>query len=113
MKKETKDISIKIKIEEEDSEININSSWKDISDTDKKKFFSRIDSLISLFREFNNEYGEEEVEIIAEADDGRIKVKTKIGSNQEEFILNVIEKEDILLEISKRTGINVDQRNIN
>lgn len=107
--KNFKDISIKLKIEEEDSEMSVNSSWKNISSADRKEFFSRMDSLISLFKKFNEKYGEKGIEITSEADDGKTKVKAKMGYSKIEFVIDSTKEEEVLLEISKITGISASK----
>ena len=94
-----KGISVKLKIEEEDSEINVNSSWKSISSEDRKEFFSKIDSLIYLFKKFNAKYGEKDIEIIAEAKDGKTKVRAKIGNSKMEFVIESTKEKEVFLKI--------------
>lgn len=106
-----KDISIKLKIEEKDSEVRVNSSWKNISSTDRKEFFSRVDFLISLFKKFNKKYGEKDVEIITEVYDGKTNVKAEIGDSKMEFIVDSTKERKVLLEISKITGISINRSN--
>lgn len=100
------DLSVNLKIEDRDNEMNINFSWKNVSKTDSEYAFSKINSLMLLFRKFNKKYGEDEVKIIAEADDGKTEVKVKMGDCRMEFVLNTIKDEEVFLEISKRISID-------
>ena len=106
-----KDISIKLKVEEEDKEVSLRSSWKNVSTSDREHLYSKINSLNSFFKKFNKKYGEKDIEIIAETDDGKTKVKSEIGDDKNKFILNTTKKEEVLLEISKRTGISASKLN--
>lgn len=103
-----KDISIKLKVEEEDKEVSLRSSWKNVSTSDREHLYSKINSLNSFFKKFNKKYGEKDIEIIAETDDGKTKVKSEIGDDKNKFILNTTKKEEVLLGISKRTGVNIN-----
>jgi len=96
----------------ENYEIRIRSSWQGISHKDQKTVFTKINELLSLLEKLdkkNVKHRNKEPKIEVEFDDGKAEVEIKTSGKKEKFILNTTDKEAVLSEINKRTGIKMNK----
>lgn len=97
-----------MRIEDEENEVNIISSWDNVSDIDRKTLFSKLYSITPLLKRFDEKYGEEGIKITTEDNGEKIKVNAEIGDNKIGFVLDTIDEDQLFAEISKKVGINIE-----
>lgn len=85
-----------------------NSSYEEAKDYfEEAKDYA--EELKDSFEEFEDEFEEEEIEVEVEVEDGHAEIKVEALGDKIEFYSDKVDREEIIKEISERTGLTIEE----